>query len=264
MIKLKNFWIPVVLTVLLSMAACTPKEAPAEPAGASEPTAAQSVEEEQPTQAAQAPAVVPENGYCANPYYPVSEGRTWVYRISSQGESSEIRFSSKDVSENGFTHVLTTQEGVSEIQWECGPDGMLTSQFASMNFIPIPNLKIETLEVDGVALPAAESWQIGTSWDTVFKVSASMSVGETPLEGEGTVSISNTIAAVEPVSVPAGSYDNAFRVDSVGSYTISAMGFETTIISNHSSWYVEGVGMVKSASSDPEMAYNMELIALEN
>ena len=241
----------------LAISACAPGEAPA-PAEA--PPEMAPAEAEMVAPVIEPPAV--DLGACSNTFYPVGEGRSWDYLVTSGGETSEIRFVQKDVSPGAFTHVMTTGDVTTEIRWTCGPDGLFSSEDARMNFAPIPNVEIETLDVSGVAIPPADKWQVGYSWETKFNVRMTMSFGDGQVEGEGEYTVVNTIAAIEPVSVPAGSYENAYRVDAQATIKFSMMGIDTEFSSPYSSWFVEGIGMVRSASGDAEMPYSMELIAL--
>lgn len=254
------------LLMVFIISACSPKDTPMTEEAIVEDEVLQTADENQPDLDAGISASAPSSidGYCDNPFYPVSEGRTWQYRMTSQGETSDLSFTSQDVTDEAFTHVLSSEGVSSEIRWQCGPDGLFTTQVASMFFMSIPNFSVETIDVEGVAFPPASQWQIGATWKTQFNVRVTMAIGEETIEGEGVILINNTITAIEPVSVPAGSYDNAYRVDAQGEYAFSVMGFETTIQSNSTNWYAEGVGMVKSMSSDAEMSYLMELMAVEN
>jgi hypothetical protein len=249
------FLFTVLSILVLTISACTPGEAPAPIEAPPEPAA-----EEIPAPVAEPPA--PDLGACSNPFYPVGEGRSWEYLVTSGEETSGIRFVQKDVSPGAFTHEMTSGDVTTEIRWTCGPDGLFSSEDARMNFAPIPNLDIETLDVSGVAIPPADKWQVGYSWESKFNVRLTMSFGDGQVEGEGEYTVVNTIAAIEPVSVPAGSYEKAYRVDAQANIKISMMGMETDFSSPYSSWFVEDIGMVKSASGDAEMPYSMELIAL--
>ena len=261
-----KFALRISLLIVFILSACSPKDTTLSEAAIVEDEMLQTTDENQPDLDAGISVSAPSSAdnYCDNPFYPVSEGRTWRYRMTSQGETSDFSFTSKDVTDDAFTHVLSSEGVSTEIRWQCGPDGLFTTQVTSMFFMSIPNFNVETIDVDGVALPPASQWQIGASWKTQFNVRVTMTIGEETIEGEGVISINNTITAIEPVSVPAGSFDNAYRVDAQGEYAFNVMGFETIIQSNSTNWYAEGVGMVKSMSSDAEMNYLMELIAVEN
>ncbi len=258
--KNKSFRITglAVMALALVAVACAPSETAAPVETGADPLAADGA----PAPAAELPAEPANPGYCGNAFYPVAEGRFWDYLLTAEETASNMRFTHKDVSQDAFTLVQTTSDITTEIRWQCGPDGLLSGANASISIAPIPNMEIETLEVEGVVIPAADKWQVGYTWDTNFTVRLTMTLGDSQIEGEGIYVVSSTIAGIEPVSVPAGSYENAYRVDAVGSYTFTIMDVENTFTSTSSSWFVEGIGMVKNASSEPGMAGSMELTAL--
>jgi len=202
-------------------------------------------------------------GDCYNPFNPVIEGRTWTYRIQTSDSTDEYSITYGDVSDSSFTSTLTFPDVSSAIQWTCSPEGLLSSDFASLNITQLDNVEIETIDVSGVIFPKAENWQVGYSWDTAFDVNISVSIEGNTIESQGTITMSNTIGAIEPVSVPAGNYNEAYRVDTSGNFIMSVFGVSTEIPIIYSNWYVENVGMVKSSSVDQEFGYITELISFE-
>lgn len=239
------------LATILFIAACSPKPQPDTPAEdiSSQP------EDSVPGAAAL--------GDCYNPFNPVTEGKTWTYSIQT-GDTTEIyRSSYKDVTNTSFISVHDFPDVSTSIEWSCSPDGLLSSDLASMNITQIDNVNFDTVEVVGVIFPPEELWQIGYIWDVVFKVKISITIEDTTLEGEGEIALKNSIAAIEPVSVPAGSYPEAYRVDASGNFKFITLGVETNIPTTYSTWYVKNVGMVKSSSKDQEFAYLTELVEFE-
>ena len=243
------------LVASLSIAACSPKAAPAQPV---------SPPSEQP---AEQPTENPFNqialGECYNPFNPVMEGKVWKYAMVSNKVSSTLEISYKDVTPSSFTSVQQSPDIRTEVQWTCGPDGMLSSQFANMSIAQIPDIQFETLEVKGVVIPKEDKWQIGYSWDTAYVIKVKFTSGETVFEGQGNMTVTNIISAIEPITVLSGSYSEAFRVDIAGNMMMSIMGTESTIPLTYTTWYVKNVGMVKNASADPTITYSMELASLE-
>ena len=243
------------LVASLSIAACSPKAAPDQPA---------STPNEQP---AEQPTENPFNqtalGECYNPFNPIMEGKVWKYAMVSNKVSSTLEVSYKDVTPSSFTTVQQFPDIRTEVQWTCGPDGMLSSQFASMSIAQIPDVQFETMEVKGVLIPKEDKWQVGYTWDTGYVIKVKFTSGETVFEGQGNMTVTNTISAIEPITVPSGSYSESFRVDIAGNMMMSIMGTESTIPLTYTTWYVKDVGMVKNASADPAISYSMELVSLE-
>jgi hypothetical protein len=202
-------------------------------------------------------------GDCYNPFNPVIENRTWTYRIQTSDSTDEYSITYGNVSESSFTSTMNFPDVSSTIQWSCSPEGLLSSDFASLNITQLENVEIETIDVTGVIFPKSENWQVGFSWETAFNLNITVSIEGNVLESQGTFAITNTIGAIEPVSVPAGDYSEAYRVDSSGNFVMSVFGVNTEIPINYSNWFVEDVGMVKSSSADPELGYTTELISFE-
>ena len=74
-----------------------------------------------------------------------------------------------------------------------------------------------------------DKWQVGYSWNTEYVIKVSFTIGETVFEGQGNMTVTNTIAAIESVTVPAGTYNDAFKVDVSGNMIMNIMGTENTI-----------------------------------
>ncbi len=244
-----------VLAVTISIAACSPKAAPDQPAPSQteEPV-------EQPTENPSSQAAL---GDCYNPFNPVVEGKVWKYTTDSGDATSTLEVSFKDITASTFTSVQKFADISTEVQWTCSPDGMLSSQFAMMSIPLVPGVEFETLEVNGVVIPTEDKWQVGYSWDTQYVIKIKYTSGETVFEGQGNFTLANTIAAEESVTVPAGTYSDAFLVETSGSLVMNIMGTETTLPITFSTWYVKDIGMVKNALTDSTLKYSTELVSIE-
>lgn len=247
--------LPIVLAFVLLLAACSPAAAPKAPAA----PPAEATEETPPLDAF-SPKLL---GDCYNPFNPVIEDRVWKYATQSGEISSGYESTYKDVTNSSFTSVQVFDGATTEVAWTCSPDGLLSSELANMSIAQVENISFDTLEVTGVMFPAESLWQPGYNWQVAFKVKIAFTVEETTFEGEGEISLDNTVAAIESVSVPAGNYSEAYRVDTIGNFKFSAMGVESSIPMNYSSWYVKEVGMVKSGSQNTDLSFSTELISME-
>ena len=247
-----------ILAAGLLIAACSPQEAPEPATPQAEPPAEQPVE--QPTENSFNSSAL---GSCYNPFNPVMEGKVWKYTMVSGDTTSTMDVSYKDVTTSSFTSVQQFPDISTEVEWTCGPDGLLSSQFANMSIAQIPDLKFETLEMKGVLVPTEDKWQVGYSWNADYVIKVSFTSGGATFEGQGNMTIANTVAALESVTVPSGTYSDAYRVDITGNMVMNIMGTETNLPLTYSIWYVKDVGMVKSASADPNLKYTIELASLE-
>ncbi len=227
-----------------------PEPAPTENVSAPEPTPTEET-------AASEPDPASENA-CTHPYFPISDGASWTYD-DSLGEGYTMTLN--EVEENAFTMTQEMQDSdtVFTVDWYCSDEGILRGTFGQVDMLAEstgeedPEIVFETLEWEGETLPDIDHWEIGYAWTSKYILS-----GEVDMEGitatmDITVSIDHTLAAVEEVTVPAGTFPEAYRVDSVGQIDMAmVMGETTTPISdfpfNYQTWYVENLGMVKTGS----------------
>jgi hypothetical protein len=150
--------------------------------------------------------------------------------------------------------------------WFCSEDGLLRGSFGQVEMLnqslgeeDSPEFEFETLEWEGYTLPAPELIEVGYSWTSDYKLSADFNLEAFASSMEVIVQIQHTVAAIEEVTVPAGTFPNAIRVDSSGNIEMLMMMGETSNVLNnvdfdYITWYVEGIGMVKS--SDDYMGYS--------
>jgi hypothetical protein len=202
-------------------------------------------------------------GNCYNPFNPVIEGKIWKYSMTSGTSTSTMDISYKNVTPDSFTTVQQFSNMSTELGWTCSSDGLISSQFSNLSIAQIPNLQIQTVEVKGIVFPKEANWQAGYSWDTGYTIKVSFGTGQNVYEGQGVITLKNTISSIESITVPAGRFDNAFRVDISGTFVMAVHGSENTVPLNYSNWFVKNVGMVKSSSTDPNLPYSIELVSYQ-
>ena len=225
----------------------TTPEAPAtEPAAEATPAVASD---------ADSAAALP-SGNCGNPFLPVVEGRVLTYRsnVSGLGES-EFTQTYSDVTGDSFTVTIDLGEGNTIIQtWLCTGEGLLQPEFSQLP-AAAEGLAVEFVEAEGVTVPTADQFVEGSRWPTRYVANATIAdAGGTAMTMVQTVELSNQVVGVEAVSVPAGDYPAAVRVDTGGIITavMSSGGVESPVAEipiSFSSWYVEGLGLVRSETS---------------
>ncbi len=202
-------------------------------------------------------------GLCANAFFPLRSDKTWKYTITSGDTTNDYSLTYKDITDNSFTTVQTFPSLTNEITWQCGENGMLSSSFVNMSFASQKDVSIDTLNVSGVTLPPEKDWSVGKTWESSYTVQVTIDNNGNKIQAQGTVTISSQIASKESVTVPAGTYADAYRVDSTGDMTFELMGNKTSVPLVYSTWYVKDVGMVKSSSSDANLTYDMVLTSFE-
>lgn len=264
----------VLISVLAACGAGDSASAPAEgeaPAGESAPDSPPPTEE-----TASEGLVSQASGACNNPFYPLRSDTVWTYQIIRPGENPQGSFTLayEDISADSFNALMSLRdEETDEIfqassTWFCSGEGMLSSDFATMNFASNVGVKVETLDYAGISLLPADQWDVGNSWDTSYQVNVTFSVEGMDIASAMDVQISNTISAIEGVSVTAGTFPEAYRVDTTGSMTVDMEGDMDFSMGNipieYSTWYVRDVGMVKQITSGPEADGTFtELVSIE-
>jgi hypothetical protein len=209
---------------------------------------------------------------CYHPYFPIVEGAYWTYQ---QPESGGYTLS---VEATGPDTFVMTQEMESEgtsyaVDWHCTDDGILRGTFDQMDLINTtiedegtPAFQFETLEWEGETLPAPELINVGYAWLSNYKMAADYDLEGFTGQMEVIVEITHEITAIEEVVVPAGTFNDAIRVDSTGKIEMLMLMSESisTPLSNvefsYSTWYVEGIGMVKSSESISGFETGTELV----
>ncbi|HKJ27991.1 MAG TPA: hypothetical protein VJ965_10160 [Anaerolineales bacterium] len=190
---------------------------------------------------------------CYTAYFPVNRDVSWTYEISSPAsETIEYQVMITDVSDDSFTSTSVHPNFSAELIWQCGPDGLFSSDFSQFDLSEVIGdvVDVGEITIDGVTLPKDDLWAVGYSWITHFELSMDLSVEGIAMETFTVVDITNTITAVESVTVPAGTFPEAYRVEQTGSITMNMMGVELPIPINTTTWYVKNVGMIKSVSED--------------
>lgn len=248
-----------------------PTEEPATAEPTTEPTAEPPTAEpaEEPAEVALAP------GECGNAFFPVVDGRVMTYTNNSGLEGTEtysITFS--NVTDSSFTLSTAVGDGnVIATDWQCSVDGLLSPRFSQLPG-DMAQLSIEFVESTGVTVPAEEMFRVGQSWPTHYVANATMAVDDsTSVAMVQTMDMTNTVTRVEAVSVPAGDYPEAFVVETVGDISTEMNMGDTSVpgISlqlTYTSWYVEGVGMVRQEIPDMlseagDSAFVTELVSVE-
>ena len=259
--------IGVLTALLLILSSCTPAE----------PSPPEPVEEGPPAATAIPPTATLEptpeilnleseaEGACQHPFYPIRSDTTWTYLIHSPEADEEGQFSLSyaEITEESFQSTMSLQDRetgeifTATATWYCDESGLISSEYATINFTQFEGLDFETLDYEGVYLLPAEEWEVGASWNSSYQVKADFSMEGISVNTDMEIDILNTIAGIEEVTVSAGTFPEAYRVDSTGTISIDLGGDVGAAFSDlpldYSTWYVEGVGMVRQETMDETM-----------
>jgi hypothetical protein len=209
-------------------------------------------------------------GSCFNPYYPIKEGVTWRYRsLSSASEPTEYSVTYSDVSADGFTTHQIYPDLETETRWTCSESGLVSAQFARIVLDQVPGFELESIEFNGVTLPPAEQWKVGLKWNSEYQITGKMTLeGIGPIAANYDIATANEIVAIDAISVPAGDYPEALRVDSSTHMVITGKADDVSIPTiefefQNTAWHVKDVGLVKSETANQMGTFTTELLAIE-
>jgi hypothetical protein len=248
----------IVIMVALLLTACGGPDAP-------EPTATPTPEEAAPPEG-ESPGVVSEPagtaGACANPYFPVVLDANWSYKISDR-EFGPSAFTTtvSEVLADRFTLTADFDDLTITQQWECKPEGLVALELGGGAAAALVSgdtrVQLETSNISGVTIPRTIS--PGDEWTHSMDVVGEVTLGP-GLSGtaEGQASAIYKAVGMEPVEVPAGSFE-ALRVDTEFTLELNVIAETLTMPvvfnSTGSIWYVPNTSWVleRSESSAFEM-----------
>ena len=162
--------------------------------------------------------------------------------------------------DGGFTETLAFSNGTRRVQrLRCEPGGgwrvLATSVDGASGGFPGG-----AITARGVTrFPAAVEWRIGTSWTDTGELAGGDLSGLPPavVAGggatlSGTVEVTNTIAAIETVDVPAGRFES-YRIDATTSQRVvvetGVLGkLPVELVTTTRTWYARGVGLVRQVA----------------
>lgn len=208
------------------------------------------------------------SGLCTNPYFPVKSDTFWTYLVKSPSETYEYTSSFYEINDSSFIEKLESLVFNADIKWLCSSEGLVQSEYSAL-MLEEDNQEIEfiTESYDGVTIPSSDKWSIGYKWDTKYKVKTTVMVEGEQITFRGDIVIKNEIVAIESVTVPAGKFPEAVKIDSDKSMDISVdiegtfMSFD--VYSDISSWYVEDTGLVKQICEATCGKTLVELLSIE-
>jgi len=269
----------IILSLLLIslLAACGPAETVSAPAEGGAPAAEAPADTPVPTEELKSAGVVSEaSGACNNPFYPLRSDTVWTYQIVQPGEDPQGSFTLQysNISADTFDALMSLRDAETDeifqatSTWYCSGEGMLANDFATLNFASNVGVKVETLDYSGISLLPADQWEVGATWDTSYQVNVTFSVEGLDITSGSDVKIANTISAIEQISVTAGTYSEAYRVDTTGSMNLNMEGDMDFSMGDipveYTTWYVRDVGMVKQVTSGPDADGTFtELVSVE-
>ena len=274
----RTYLILLFAALLLVAPACGQKEDMVEaPPAILQDEAAQVVEEAPPPEAAIGP--------CNNVLFPLSDGNQWVYSADSYDDAgntttSEYAWSVSEPTADGVT--LTTSFNDSETAVSANiqcVDGAVENFPLTVSDIAIGDMEgaIEYTHVSGKYLPSLQELESGNwenNWQTVVNASGTITTRyegqsmEIVLEDSPITMNWQILEKDVSVTVPAGSFDNAVRVNQELVFEIKSMKINTgdmpleistTMTFDSDYWFVPNLGLVKTQINSA----NVELFGSE-
>lgn len=183
---------------------------------------------------------------CDHPYYPVREGWVWTYKSSTDGKT--YTSSQSNVSASGFTTIMKFSNLTVENRWRCDANGLASLEYGGVSGGQNQQIKMETVSSKGVVIP--NRLGVGSSWEYSYTIKGNMPSQGGTMTGDSTVT--NKVVGQETVRVSAGTFQ-AYKVESTFTtkMTMTVSGKAMNLPANSfksTSWYAQGVGMVKSVS----------------
>jgi hypothetical protein len=270
--KKRTLLILIFAALLLIAPACANKDDAVEaPPAAVEEDAAPAVED--------APAPALASGPCNNILFPLADGNQWVYEATSTGgggspTTSEYAWSVSAGSGDSVTlgTMFYDSGTVVSANVQC-VDGAVENFPLTVSNIAIGDMEgaIEYTYVSGKYLPSLQELEAGNwqnTWQTVVNSSGTIT---TDYEGENmTIVLEESPITMDwqilekdvSVSVPAGTFDNAVRINQQMVYEIKSMKISsgdmpleisTTMTFDSDYWFVPNLGLVKTQVNSANM-----------
>ena len=205
---------------------------------------------------------------CANDFFPVSEGAVYTYTTNALEKTDIMVITFKDVNENTFTEVQTFPDFSTEVTWQCTEEGLVSLGNAQLNLPDAPVFTESEVNFHGATLPNADGWEVGLTWETSYVVTSTATMQDIKTTIVATANYQNEITAIEEINVPAGTYKQAYRVDSTGFiiYNTDAAGLSVGEIKSEfqqTAWYVSGIGLVKNVAKHMDDTTTVELASFK-
>ena len=207
------------------------------------------------------------NGICENAYFPVKEGVFRKYEVNSPSDSYEYVTSFLNIA-SSFMEKIESSVFNADINWTCLLEGLIQSEYSALMLEEDDEgMEFATESYEGITIPSGDKWNTGYKWDTGYKVKTTITVEGERMSFDGDIIIKNEIVSMEAVTVPAGTFPEAYKVNSAKSMNISAdMGGITMkfdVFTDILSWYAENTGLVKQTSRAKCGTTTVELLSLE-
>ena len=197
---------------------------------------------------------------CDHPYLPLRTGASWSYAGSDGDLAWSVTSASGSADEASATMDFAAPSVTMTVHWTCGSAGIVSYDLVSLSALDLGNVAtMDIVDTSGTWLPPAENLAPGSSWSNEYTMVVSVPDAGDLGDMSTRVSESWTVAGVETVSVPAGTFE-ALRIDGTATMTMSTpMGDMPAIALSMSYWFAKDVGIVRSTHSSEGFSSQSEL-----
>jgi hypothetical protein len=192
-------------------------------------------------------------GLCANAYFPVREGATWIYQ-STGGPTSGYGFTDTitSVRNDGFTLTSQFDDVTRTQEWACEPEGLVALQLggpsaATLNTQDV-QMNLTVNNVSGVTFPS--EIKTGDKWQHTLEFDGDIQFAGAAAEASGNAESNFSALGKESVTVPAGTFD-AMKIQADSTININAtfqgISMPVAFSGTYTFWFAQGVGWVKAS-----------------
>lgn len=210
--------------------------------------------------------------YCDQPFAPARGNWEWQYRVSGANPST-YSLRKVGIGNTSFVQVRQTSEGKEETKYRCTAEGIAPAEVGGSGSVRAADMggqaasyELEVVKVTGVSVADYDSWEIGNSWKLVMEIKGTGQQGIIRYNISGTLESTYKVVAQEAIITPAGKF-SAYKLQTTFATRIRATAGPITIPFNFdtegTSWYAEGVGMVRSIQKARSGENITELVALK-
>jgi hypothetical protein len=266
----RMLFLMTICMIVFSLVACSPAAPVTSPIAQSPEVTAEvpAPTTEVPT-ATEAPTRVPEPAVhaCTNPYMPIVVGATWNYKLTGPLPDT-FTHSILSVDESSFVEQDVFAAGVTrQGTWNCENGNLIAldpPSGASANVSTENNVSVdfETKDLSGVTIPAAIN--PADTWSQSLTLEGTQTINGTSFPASNQLTSDCKAVGIESVTVEAGTFD-AMRVECQTTMNLSlAMGdvpIQNTLNLTGTNWYAEGVGLVKTLTTELGFDSTTELVS---
>ena len=198
------------------------------------------------------PTEAPPETACDHPYFPLRSGSSWTYATPDGTMTWSVGGASGSDASAEATMEIAMPEVSMTVHWSCGSAGIVSYDFGTLSVASMGDVaSMEVIDSSGAFLPASDLLAPGYSWPNNYSLVMHVSQEGFAVDWTTTVSETWTVAGIESVSVPAGTFE-ALRVDGDESVSITGLGQDVNVTVSTTHWYAKGVGVVRYTSSTSE------------